>query len=313
MDSTFDGPLPVFIVHWNRPMECIATIENFRQQGMPVSIRIVDNASRPECVEALRSGLPDGVELIQLSNNMGWGGGLNVLLKKWLAEEGADYCVVSAHDTILLPGCLALLVAAMEADKAMGISCPQYETPEIATFSPIRGISCIASSPLPSGEVSQVEIAHGTLMVFRKRCLAQIGIFDERYFAYGDEAEIGLRARKQGWTVGMVWGAVVINPGSWTSSPVVGYLSARSSLLMAADYGGVVEGLIRAILMLVNSLRLLFVPRAWNSMSSPRARLMAIRDFLLRRFGPIPPALLAKSSNLQAKVTAGENPDSTKS
>lgn len=294
MLSNADLPLPVFVVHWNRPAECLATIALFRQQGLPLSIRVLDNASRPEHREALRRGLPAGVDMVDLGENKGWGGGLNILLTQWLAEHGSDYCVISAHDSIPRPDCLALLVAAMERDGKLGIACPQYETPEVATFSPVRGVTCVAVSPLPRGEVSQVEVAHGTLMIFRKQCIAQIGLFDERYFAYGDEAEIGLRARKHGWTVGMVWGAIVINPGSWTSSPIVGYLSARSSLLMAVDYGGMVRGLIRAALMFVNSMRLLFVPAARDSMSSPRARLMAIRDFLLRRYGPIPPGLVPK-------------------
>ena len=303
MPSFCESPLPIFVVHWNRPAECLKTIGLFQQQGTPVSIRVVDNGSRPDCLKELRNGLPASVELMELAENKGWGGGLNVCLRRWLTEKGSDYCIVSAHDSIPKANCLALLVAAMEHDKSLGMVCPQYEAAEVLKFRPIRGITTVAAVPRPVGQVTAVEMPHATILAFRKQCLAAIGLFDERYFAYGDEVEIGLRARKNGWTIGMVWGAVVINPGTWTSSPVVGYLSARSSLLMAADYGGMVRALIRAALMFVNSLRLLFVPAARNSMSSPRARLMAIRDFLMRRFGPIPASLIPKPS-----VTASGNP-----
>ena len=307
MVPPIEGMLPIFIVHWNRPLECLSTIGLFQDQGLPISIRVVDNCSRTECVEELVAGLPPGVDLIRLSENKGWGGALNVLLKEWLTEQGSEFCVVSAHDSIPRPDCLAILIRAMEREKALGVACPQYETPEIARFAPIRGITFSPATPLASGEVTPVDAPHGTVQIFRKQCIAKIGLFDERYFAYGDEAEIGLRARKMGWGVGMVWGAIVINPGTWTSSPVVGYLSARSSLLMARMYGGMWKSLIRAVLMLMNTVRLVFVRSAWTSLSSPKARLLAIRDFFLGRYGPPPRALTSKAGNAAPAVLAAKN------
>ena len=311
MPSNADRPLSIFIVHWNRPAECLATIALFQQQGVSVSMCVVDNGSRPEHVEALRTGLSAGVELVQLAENKGWGGALNVLLKRWLREEGSDFSIISAHDSIPQADCLKLLKEAMQRDGTLGIACPQYGTPEVAKFAPVRGITFAAVAPLAPGEVSPVEVPHGTLQIFRKECIARIGLFDERYFAYGDEAEIGLRARKMGWNVGIVWGAIVINPGTWTSSPVVGYLSARSSLLMARVYGGVLKALARAALMFANTIRLAFSPSEWNTMSSPRARLLAIRDFLLGRYGPPPRALTSKSGNTGPTLMGVENKKSS--
>ena len=311
MATLTEAPHSVFIIHWNRPAECLSTIAAFQGQGVPVAIHVVDNSSNPECLEALRKGLPEGVALVELPANKGWGGGLNVLLKEWLAATGPEYCFVSAHDALLKPGCLRLLVAAMDQDKTLGIACPQYDTPEVAKFSPVRGITFIRMESRNTGEVTTVEIPHGTLQIFRRQCLEQTGLLDERYFAYGDEAEIGLRARKKGWRVGLVWGAIVINPGTWTSSPVVGYLSARSSLLMARVYGGVLKALARAALMFANTIRLAFSPSEWNTMSSPRARLLAIRDFLLGRYGPPPRALTSKSGNTGPTPLGMENKNSS--
>ncbi len=294
MPSSSSSPLPVVVVHWNRPAECLATVRHFQQQGVSVSIRVVDNGSRAETLAELKAGLPDDVELVELPENKGWGGALNVMFRRWLTEHGSDLCVISAHDTILRDGCLRLLVAAMERDPRLGVACPQYDSPEIAHFAPVRGITFTMAEPCAAGEVTEVEIPHGTLQIFRRQCLEEIGLLDERYFAYGDEAEIGLRARKRGWRVGLVWGAIVVNPGTWTSSPVVGYLSSRASLLMARTHGGVLKSLARAAFMLANTLRLCFSRTAWSTMSSPRARLLAIRDFLLGRFGPPPRSLVTR-------------------
>src|SRR5262249_62133246 len=39
----------------------------------------------------------------------------------------------------------------------------------------------------------------GCVAVYRRQMLDEIGGFDEDFFAYGDDAELGLRARIAGW------------------------------------------------------------------------------------------------------------------
>src|SRR5262249_8947707 len=53
----------------------------------------------------------------------------------------------------------------------------------------------------------------GTVMGFRQACLREIGFFDVRYFAYGDDAEMSLRANRAGWKTAIVWDAIVKDPG----------------------------------------------------------------------------------------------------
>jgi GT2 family glycosyltransferase len=285
MNSNDPSAVNVFIVHWNRPEECLATIRAFFQQDLPVKISVVDNASRREAFEFLRERIPANVELVRLAENRGWGGGLNVLLKSWLEGNDGAYCFVSAHDALPAPGCLSQLLAAMNADPRLGIASPEYGKPELPMFTPVRG-AWLAPVPIrQAGTVELVPFPHGTLMMLRRECLAEIRLFDERYFAYGDETEIGLRARRHNWNVAIVWGSIVTNPGSWTPSPMLGYLWARSSLLMARTYGGWASALIRAVLMLIRNAMLGLNPRNWRTLSSPAARTLAVRDFLLSRFG----------------------------
>ncbi|MBC8096447.1 MAG: glycosyltransferase [Akkermansiaceae bacterium] len=294
MQPAFDAPVNVFIVHWNRPEECLKTIEAFLDQGVPMKISIVDNASQEERFQFLKERIPSGIELLRLAENRGWGGGVNVLLKSWLAAQGSSFCFVTAHDALPVAGCLRQLLEAMKANPRLGIVCPEYGKPELPTFSPIHGARLVPIPSRTNGTVELVAFAHGTLMLFRRECLEQIGLFDERYFAYGDETEIGLRARKHRWDVAVAWGAVVINPGSWTPTPLLGYLWARSSLLMARTYGGWSSVIIRASLMLARNVVLSFSPASRRTLSSPTARLLAIRDFLLNRFGSPSPELLAR-------------------
>jgi N-acetylglucosaminyl-diphospho-decaprenol L-rhamnosyltransferase len=290
MESKTEVKLRVFILHWNRPEECLATIAVFQKQNVPLSICVIDNASRRETLDLLRSRLPAEVELLLLDQNRGWGGGHNVGLKRWLEVETSEFCIVSAHDSLPEPECFTMLLKAMRDDPKLGMVCPQYQTNEVGVFSPIRGPRIIMGTPGASGTVLHMDFIHGTLMLYRRDCLKQTGLFDERYFAYGDEYDLALRAGRYGWKVGLVWGSIVINPGSWVGQPVLTYLSTRGTMLLARDYGGRVAAAIRAVLVILNSIRFAFMPaKKRHFLCHPKARIAAVRDFYLGRFGAPPP------------------------
>jgi GT2 family glycosyltransferase len=144
----------------------------------------------------------------------------------------------------------------------------------------------LPSPPRPVGNVESVDFAHATLFVVSKNCLKEIGIFDERYFAYGDEYDIALKARRLGWKVVLVWGAIVVNPISGTSRPTLNYLFARNTLLLARIYGGRGHAALRMLLMFLNTIRLSLKPSPGKAGFYPVAKLQGIKDFLLNRYGP---------------------------
>ncbi len=278
-------PVSLFVVHWNQPAECIATIETLGAQNIPLEPTVIDNASKPEALEILETRLGPDVELIRLDKNKGWGGALNIALKSWLERRTNRYCIMSAHDAVPAAECLRVLIEAAEADPRVGIACPQYHDPLIARFSRWRGVVPERVPALPRGVAQPVDAAHGTLMLCRRECLQQIGLFDERYFAYGDEHELGMRANRNGWKVVMVWGAIVTNPGTSTDSPLRSYLFARNSLLLVRDYAGWWSALLRASLILLNTVRLRLRSSRGDFAFSARARFQAVRDYFAGRWG----------------------------
>lgn len=292
--SSVNLPVPVFIVHWNRPQECLRAVESFRVQDASVQLSVVDNASAPDLLKILIGGLPPNVELIRLPENRGWGGGLNVLLSKWLEAGEGQFCFVSAHDALPHAKCLSMLLDSMEGDtNRIGIACAEDGVAHLPRFSAVLGPRLVHVAPRTSGTIEPVPFPHGTLMLLKRQCLEEIGLFDDRYFAYGDETEIGLRAWRHGWKVAIVWGAVVSNPGSWTPKRTLSYLATRNSLLMALTYGGWLRATLRAACMVPNTIRLSIFSSAQASAFSAAARAGAVRDFLLGRYGP-PPAEFRK-------------------
>lgn len=282
------APIPLFVLHWNRPEECLRTVEAFLSEPLSLSIRVIDNASESGAVLRLKNGLPEGVKMVQMPENRGWGRSFNIVLRNWLDNETGDTCIISAHDALPVRGSLAMLAEVMQRDREIGIACPEYGMAAVPRFSYIRSARMDPVEPRPCGTVESVDIPNGTLMILRRQCLEQIGLFDERYFAYGDEHEIGLRARQHQWKVVIVWGSVVLNPGTWTSSVTRSYLFTRNSLLLVRSYAGIWAAWLRLLLMVPNTLRMWLSPPKDGYSFSARARFAAMCDFIAGRFGPPP-------------------------
>ena len=273
-----------FVVHWNQPGACIETVRLLLGQGVPLEIVIIDNHSTPQACEELSRGLGPEVTIIRLSENRGWGPALNRALRKWLDQGNREFCLISAHDAQPSPGCIRLLIAAMQSDARIGIACPQYQEPLVPELSAAHGVRLKAVTPQAHGTAEPVDVPHGTLMLLRRECLEQIGLFDERYFAYGDEHELGARATRRKWKVMMIWGAVVTNPTTSTPSAWRTYLFARNSLLLVSVYFGRVAACLRALIILGNGFRSLRSTRGQTD--SAHGRWAAVRDYFTGRYGP---------------------------
>lgn len=55
--------------------------------------------------------------------------------------------------------------------------------------------------------------------LYRKELLDEIGLFDEDFFLYCEDTDLGLRARWAGWRCRYVAGAAVRHHYSWTAQP----------------------------------------------------------------------------------------------
>ena len=147
-------------------------------------------------------------------------------------------------------------------------------------------------SPGRAGEGwEDADFPHGTLLVARRGALDQIGLFDERYFAYCEEADLGVRARRAGWKVGIIWGAVVNNPGH-AESEIVRYLKLRNTLLLVRDHFGSYPATIRCTFALLTLAVRSCRRRSPARHAIRRVEGRAILDFIRGRFGPPPSSLL---------------------
>jgi GT2 family glycosyltransferase len=214
--------LRVVIVHWNQVAACVDTVARFRDREVPVRITVVDNASYPAALAELREGLgpydPAEVELIEVGRNAGFGPGANVGLRRFLDDpDDGEWCVLAPHDVDPFPGCLSAMLDAAAGEPLAGLMCADVGDGMVPVIDPyFGGMAVVPPYDLPTDATASprwetVDYPHGTLMMLRRAALAEVGLFDERYFSYCEEADLALRARAAGWKVGLIRGARVQN------------------------------------------------------------------------------------------------------
>lgn len=276
-------------MHHDAPEACCASVKAFCDQGVPLSVTIVDNASAPAALAELRRRLP-GAAILPSPTNLGFGPGANLALRAWLADAAAgEWVAVAPHDAVPGPGCLArLLEEASTHPDAAFVS---------AEFGP--GFDHVPAVDIAIGGYyrpatrgtgwEDVDYPHGTLFLARRAALRQIGLFDERYFAYCEEVDLGLRARAAGWRVGLVWGAVVTN-SRLPHQLLADYLEVRNTLMLVRVHFGRVPAITRLVLSIGPLVgRAAVDRRRWRTHLALEGR--AVVDACRGRSGPPPPSV----------------------
>ena len=277
------------VVHHEQPQRCAETVRRLREQSVPLArVVVVDNGS------SLRGTTIDA-EVIEAGTNLGFGGGANAGLRYLLdADQEWDWALVLPHDARPAPHCLRRLLDAAAARPHAGLASAEYGMDEKPVVDPYFGAMTVACERGEGWEPSG--FAHGTFLLLRRACIEDVGLFDESYFAYCEEADLAVRATRAGWEVGMVWGAVVDNPHQGTASAVVEYLMVRNTVTLVRRHFGRYRAVVRFVM-----------APFWGRGSvwyDRRARMLALRDVLRGRLGPPPASLTRRRPPSRTKTRA---------
>lgn len=289
------GPVTAVIVHRNRASPCVETGRTLLAQGVDRLV-VVDNGSPEAAIDAVRAGLPEA-KVLELGCNAGFGPGANAGLRHWLEEEPAvagEWVLVCPHDASPDPGCVPTLLEAAWRRPGAGLASAEYGDEELRLARPVvdRYFGGILGPTERRPGWEDADHPHGTLLLAARACLEDIGVFDERYFAYCEEADLGLRATAAGWGVGIVWGAVVRNPSMSSETGVPEYLMLRNSLHLVRRNFGRYPASIRFTMAVWTTVSGALRPKRRTPFWHLSGRLFALRDYLLGRDGPPPAALL---------------------
>jgi GT2 family glycosyltransferase len=237
----------------------------------------------------------DDVVVLDAGGNLGFGPGANVGFRHFLSTDAAwDWIALAPHDALPQPGCLRRLLDAVGERSRAGLACADVGDDAVPVVDPYFG-GILAPASIEEGW-EPAGHPHGTLMLARRACLEDVGLFDERYFAYCEEADLALRAAEAGWECGLVRGAMVRNPYVGSASAAIDYLQLRNTLLLVREHSGRYHAFIRYSIAVWHLLSGALVPSRRGPYWNVRGRVAALTDFARGRYGPPPHHLMSPSS-----------------
>jgi GT2 family glycosyltransferase len=159
-----------------------------------------------ESEEAKVAMFPRSLVLVLNGDNVGFGAGNNVGLSYALAR-GFDAVWVLNNDTTVDSGCLASMLRAIESGPHIGAAgCVTYQmdhphTVQLWGGAHVDMVLGIALHIMSLSASHRLNMLSGVSVLLRADALREIGLFDENFFMYWEDADLSFRLRSAGWAL----------------------------------------------------------------------------------------------------------------
>ena len=186
---------------------------------LPVTVVMADNGSTDGAPEEALERHPDA-RLMRTGGNLGYGTAVNRAVAEYLEDSDAEFFVVANPDVQWGPRSIDVLLEAAERWQLAGSLGPLIRDPDGSVYpsarhqpSIIRGGMHAVVGPLWKSnpwtaayrqerfEPSERAVGwlSGSCLLVRKAAFDEIGGFDERYFMYMEDVDLGDRMGRAGW------------------------------------------------------------------------------------------------------------------
>lgn len=207
--------MTLLVVTWNSRAELPGLLASIDEQlGTGPELLVVDNASSDGSADLVEQLAPHA-RVLRLNENSGFAAANNI----GVTEATGDVVVLLNPDTLLVDGSLEDLAAAARATGALcGARLLNEDgTPQISAHPPVAGWEILASALIPGrlmpralrdrvepwrGEGERtVGWISGACLAGTRAVLTALGPFELRLPLYGEDIDLGVRARQRGVAV----------------------------------------------------------------------------------------------------------------
>jgi GT2 family glycosyltransferase len=218
----------VVIVSYNtRDMlrNCLDSVFKQTQQAR-IQVIVVDNNSTDDSCAVVQQLFPE-VTLIRNPDNRGFAAANN----QGFRIATGRYLLLLNSDTVILDSAIDKTLAYMESHPEVGALGPKVLWPDREFQSTVFRFHSVTNVALDALYLPQlfprldraryagfdwdvehnVDAAAGCFLLVRREVLGQVGVLDEAFFMYGEEAEWCHRMHKKGWRVVYYPGASIIH------------------------------------------------------------------------------------------------------
>lgn len=219
------------VLCWNNRDIIKPCIDSLLAQKEAVEILVIDNGSEDGSYDFLESTYKQRIKLFKNAKNLGFSGGANIGLKL-ARDRGFKYVALLNSDAVADVDWLTQLAKTLKERDNAGIATSKIlkiDGKEIDTTGE-QLFYWGLSSPRGRGEVDTGQYdtqqrmfgGSGGASLYSMKMIDEVGMFDEDFFAYYEDADLSFRANSMGWEVVYNPKAVVRHEIGASSSKVSG-------------------------------------------------------------------------------------------
>lgn len=213
--------------------ECLRSLE--KQTFDRFEVIVVDNSGAKRAQAGAR------VHVIANERNVGFGAAVNQAI---LASQ-SPYVVTLNDDAVADPHWLEKLAAAADARPQAGMCASEVRMADSGLLDSAGMLMAIdgsskqrghGESPAKFATQRDALFPSGSAALYRRKMLDEIGLFDQSFFLYCEDTDLGMRARWAGWECAYVPGAIVEHRYSHSAgraTPLKAYFVERNRLYAA--------------------------------------------------------------------------------
>lgn len=266
--------LSIVLVCWNNKAYLDPCLKSLYDTGMrnTFDVVVVDNGSTDGSQQMLAEKYPQ-VRIIQNESNLGLGKASNEGIE---ATQGR-YILLLNNDTVVNGAAFDIMVDFLEEHSRVGAVGGKVLNPDGSVQSCYNHFSSLAEEFLVATrigemirpgypavvrgeEIKPVDWITSACLMVRRAALKEVGLLDENYFIYGDEADLQYRIKKAGWEIFYLPSATIIHYGgrSMTRWPRRKLVYRGKMLFFQKHYSALKTSLLRVMLALISSIKMLF-------------------------------------------------------
>ena len=210
------------LVNWRQAQRTLEAVYALDAQTVQSTIIVVDNGSGDDSVQILATLLPKNALLIIRDTNGGFGVGCNEGIKEAISL-GVDYIWLINNDATAKVDCLEQMLGVSLKSVDVGIVGATIKDPSniIADHSGtvLNGLSFECRNTLLDEDLNNEKYVWitGACMLISVPVLKKVGMFDENYFMYWEDADLCSRFRAEGYTLKIARKAIVFHEAGTSS------------------------------------------------------------------------------------------------
>lgn len=214
----------IVVLHYgeiNNTLNCLKSVAKLNRDKMKLKVILVDNdkihfSGVPYRINPLGTWkVLDKIKIIYNTRNLGFAAGINVGIREALKDKKTDYILLLNNDTIVPPDLLTeLLKTPVDITSPIlkyknSIGQWRYDFGGkinwlIGRTNHLESNNLTIQPASPAGRQfnnSIIDYVSGCCMLVKREVFEKIGLFDERFFMYFEDADFCTRAKKEGFKI----------------------------------------------------------------------------------------------------------------